>query len=185
MIEAAALIRNLQARVRRLETLEQVAGCLNFIEQINPAADVSEVEFTSIPQTYSHLWLWYWVRSSLIGGANLRMTWNNLAAYQWALYTDVTKTIGAADTIIDLGGASQFGYVTGEVYFMDYSSADHAQTCTWKAWAQGTVGEGAVVRAILQGGAGGSAVAIDSIKIDTTLSDYKAPETNFMLYGIC
>lgn len=183
-IQAAVAIRDLQSRVRRLETLEEPSGtgCLFLIEDVAPTIDTTSVEFTSIPQTYKHLWLLLAVTDN---DTNIQMfmSFNGLAnKHDWELMSGTTISSDTNDSRIVLGGTGGGGWVAHEINILDYVRPASGTRVLWKGASTG----GAPGDTIFQGGAIlTTQVAVTSIKIETSTGGFLANQTRFTLYGLC
>lgn len=207
MIEAAALIRNLQARVRRLETLEDPAGgCLTLIEDIKLIASATSITFSSIPQTYRHLWLW--INSSVVIGSgnasSMRMTYNgdNGLNYRYFFIRHIgivpvaSGGVGSTNFIaLETPGAAFTGsdpiFNGMELNIYDYTSTAKEKSCTWKSWiyltATGGEGPPATTSVALGGGhykTEGSAITSITVSKGAVGGDLGIG-SQFTLYGLC
>lgn len=139
--EAAAYIRDLQRRVRRLETLEESGGCLNLIEDQILTASASVITFSDIPQTFKHLWLWLdLLNASSAGSPSAALQFNGDTTSN---YTYIRLEVGvgddvhvgrggdALDTEIDLRANTSVGG-HHEVNIIDYTATGKLRQVTWK-----------------------------------------------------
>ena len=203
-IEAAALIRNLQTRVRRLETLENqegTAGCLTLIEDQLLAAPAASIAFSSISQTHKHLWLWITaITEADQNGDFIRLTYNGDSGANYG-YTRI-RHVGTAQSAASAASGASFiqletpsaNRASGnlsrggqEINVYDYASTTYWKSATWKSLQMASAGS-EVPSAIHQSHGGGlwlSAAAITSIGLNAGgLGDFDAG-SRFMLYGLC
>jgi hypothetical protein len=197
-IEAAALIRNLQQRVRRLETLEGAgAGCLTLIEDQLLAAAASSVTFSSIPATFKHLWLWINAIADGVGNTDfIRLTFNADSGANYS-YTRIRHVLSVHSSAQALSGASHIQLETPsqsglsrsgqEINIYDYLNASYWKTVTWKSVQFAGAGE-EVPSSVHQSHGGGQWLAtspITSLELDKgAFADFGAG-SRFTLYGLC
>lgn len=203
-ISAAAQIRGLQARVARLETLENqegTAGCLTLIEDQLLASPAASVTFSAIPQIHNHLWLWITAIAEVDENSDfIRLTFNGDTAgnYGYTRIRHVSNTpnssaVASGASFIQLETASANPGITNlsraaqEVNIYDYVSATHWKSTTWKSLQMASAG-GEVPGTIHQSNGGGfwkSTTTITSLGLDAgILSDFAAG-SRFTLYGLC
>ena len=200
-IESAAQIRNLQKRVRRLETLPLItgAGCLTLLEDITLAVSASSITFSSISQAHRHLWLW--INAGVVVDStpfHMQMTFNGdtAANYRYSRIRHVGTAhsagggTGVANYIeLEIPSSSDVESVSGhEINIYDYTSIVKEKVATWKAWELS--GASQEVPASVGVGIGGGhwrteTSAISSITITKGGGGDFAINSQFSLYGLC
>ena len=139
--ESAARIRKLERQVSRLETLEQAAGCLTLIGDVELTDTAAEISFLDIPQTSKHLWLWTdLINSGAAGSPSGFLRFNGDAGlnYTWMRFESATGANhggqGLGDTLrneIDLR-ANTIGGGHHEVNIVDYTAIGKSRQVLWK-----------------------------------------------------
>ena len=133
--EAAARIRGLERRVRRLETLEPTGGGGDFVllEHQELSAQASEINFVTVSQLYTHLFI---IHSTLgptdFGDATLTVQFNGDAGanYIWVerLITSSPAEITSSDsaaTSMRVGSEGRqipFRFGAGSILIPDYTN---------------------------------------------------------------
>ncbi len=139
--DQAAIIRNLQKRVKRLETLEEAGGGdWVLIETITLSSDGDPVEFASIPQLHQHLFVLYSAGSTGTIHTPIRMNFNNDVGNRYNyLATTLTTAAGqVADTAENVGfmhvgrasnqvivGDRLKNFAAGHIFIADYRGTDN------------------------------------------------------------
>ena len=183
-IEAAGLVRNLQERVRRLETLEHLGGG-DFVLIEHQTG--TTFDFTDIPTLFTHLFMIHSVAAITPPvGDSIGLTFNGDtgANYNWirrlwtgsAESTFVASGAGLEHANIGLEGTASPRFSSGYVLIADYLST--AKLTTYEA--SGFVMDGSNFRLYKLGGIWSNTDALNQI---TPIVTYIAGSI-FSLYGI-
>ncbi len=184
-IESAAAIRNLQARVRRLETLEEGAGCLFLINH----QEGTTFSTITVPAIHRHLYVVYSAAafSPPIGDSiGLRFNSDAGANYEWIRRTvDPTAEATVDDTAatfanIGFEGNASPRFTAGFALIPDYLDATKYKSYVAEGFMT-RVAPSAGTFLMKFGGMWKNTDAIISIDIPGT---YLA-ETAFTIYGLC
>lgn len=142
--EAAARIKKLERRVRRLETLEET-GCFARLGDVQLSSSAAVITFSDISQSFKHLWLWTDLLNSGATGSPsgfLRFNGDEEANYNWMRFqaatganhggsglgdTLVTEIELRANTLFDISGGGHH-----EVNIIDYAATGKPRQVLWK-----------------------------------------------------